>query len=142
MLGAGARESKNGETEMEIMTRAMDIVKATLAKRDEQIAKLQPRADYADSVLDSINCITTTQLAKEMGMTAQELNRRLCEMRIQYWQSGQYMLYADYARLGFAKSRTRKYVLKHGMVLTEMYLVWTERGRSFIHQLLDKQLGN
>ena len=134
--------AKNGETELEIMTRAMDIVKATLAKRDEQIAKLQPRADYADSVLDSINCITTTQLAKEMGMTAQQLNRRLCEMRIQYWQSGQYMLYADYARLGLAKSRTRKYVLKHGMVLTEMYLVWTERGRSFIHQLLDKQLGN
>ena len=39
--------TKNGETELEIMTRAMDIVKATLAKRDEQIAKLQPRADYA-----------------------------------------------------------------------------------------------
>ena len=134
--------AKKGESEKEVMKRAMEIVKTTLARRDEQIAKLQPRADYADSVLDSINCITTTQLAKEMGMTAQELNRRLCEMRIQYWQSGQYMLYADYARLGLAKSRTRKYVLKHGMVFTEMYLVWTERGRCFIHQLLDKQLGN
>ena len=134
--------AKQGESEKEVMARAMEIVKTTLARRDEQIAQLKPRAEYADSVLDSINCITTTQLAKEMGMTAQQLNRRLCEMRIQYWQSGQYMLYADYARLGLAKSRTRKYVLKHGMVLTEMYLVWTERGRCFIHQLLDKQLGN
>ena len=106
------------------------------------IAKLQPRADYADEVLDSITCVTTTQLAKELGMSAQELNRRLCEMRIQYWQSGQYMLYAEFARQGFAKSRTHKRTLKHGMVLTEMYLVWTERGREFIHRLLDKQLAN
>ena len=124
------------------MQRAIEIVQTTLARRDEQIARLKPRADYADQVLDSITCITTTQLAKELGMTAQELNRRLCEMRIQYWQSGQYMLYADYARQGFAKSRTRKHTLKHGIVMTETYLVWTERGRDFIHRLLDKNLAN
>ena len=134
--------AKQGESEQEVMTRAMEIVKTTLTRRDEQIARLKPRAEYADSVLDSINCITTTQLAKELGMTAQELNRRLCEMRIQYWQSGQYMLYADFARQGFAKSRTRRHVCKHGIVMTEMYLVWTERGRNFIHQLLDPKFAN
>ena len=134
--------AKKGESDKDVMKRAMEIVKTTLAKRDEQIAKLKPRAEYADSVLDSINCITTTQLAKELGMSAQELNRRLCEMRIQYWQSGQYMLYAEFARQGFAKSRTRRHVCKHGIVITEMYLVWTERGRNFIHQLLNPQFGN
>ena len=134
--------AKKGESDKDVMKRAMEIVKTTLAKREEQIAKLKPRAEYADSVLDSINCITTTQLAKELGMSAQELNRRLCEMRIQYWQSGQYMLYAEFARQGFAKSRTRRHVCKHGIVITEMYLVWTERGRNFIHQLLNPQFGN
>ena len=134
--------AKKGESEKEVMKRAMEIAKTTLAKRDEQMAKLKPRAEYADSVLDSINCVTTTQLAKEMGMSAQELNRRLCEMRIQYWQSGQYMLYAEFARQGFAKSRTRRHVCKHGIVMTEMYLVWTERGRNFIHQLLDPKFTN
>ena len=134
--------AKQGESEQEVMTRAMEIVKTTLTRRDEQIARLKPRAEYADSVLDSINCITTTQLAKELGMSAQELNRRLCEMRIQYWQSGQYMLYADFARQGFAKSRTRRHVCKHGIVMTEMYLGWTERGRNFIHQLLDPKFAN
>ena len=134
--------AKKGETEKEVMKRALDIVQVTLARREEEIAKLLPRAEYADEVLDSITCITTTQLAKEMGMSAQELNRRLCEMRIQYWQSGQYMLYAEYARQGFAKSRTRKHVMKHGIVLTEMYLVWTERGRNFIHQLINHNLAN
>jgi prophage antirepressor-like protein len=134
--------SKEGESEKEVMARALEIVKNTLQQRNEEIAKLKPKADYVDEVLDSITCVTTTQLAKELGMTAQELNRRLCEMRIQYWQSGQYMLYADFARQGLARSRTRKHTLKHGMVLTEMYLVWTERGRDFIHRLFNKNLAN
>ena len=134
--------TRQGETETEIMQRAIEIVQTTLARRDEQIARLQPRADYADEVLDSITCITTTQLAKELGMTAQELNRRLCEMHIQYWQSGQYMLYADYARQGFAKSRTHKRTSGTGVVRTEMYLVWTERGRDFIHRLLNPKFAN
>ena len=134
--------AKEGESEKEVMARALEIVKNTLQQRNEEIAKLKPKADYVDEVLDSITCVTTTQLAQELGMTAQELNRRLCEMRIQYWQSGQYMLYADYARQGLARSRTRKHTLKHGMVLTEMYLVWTERGRDFIHRLFNKNLAN
>ena len=134
--------AKPGESEKDIMARALEIVQTTLQRRDEEIARLQPKADYTDEVLDSVTCITTTQLAKELGMSAQELNRRLCEMRIQYWQSGQYMLYAEFARQGFAKSRTHKRVLKHGMVLTEMYLVWTERGREFIHRLLNPKFGN
>ena len=134
--------AKQGESEKDIMIRALEIVQTTLQRRDEEIARLQPKADYTDEVLDSVTCITTTQLAKELGMSAQELNRRLCEMRIQYWQSGQYMLYAEFARQGFAKSRTHKRVFKHGMVLTEMYLVWTERGREFIHRLLNPKYLN
>ncbi|MBO4674113.1 MAG: phage antirepressor KilAC domain-containing protein, partial [Bacteroidaceae bacterium] len=39
-------------------------------------------------------------------MTDPELYRWLVALGIIYWQSGQYMLYADYAREGLAKSRT------------------------------------
>ena len=138
----GYMVARPDETEEEVLARALQIMKTAVKRRDEEIARLKPRANYADSVLDAINCITTTQLAKELGMSAQELNRRLCEMRIQYWQSGQYMLYAPYARMGLAKSRTHKHTLKHGMVITEMYLVWTERGREFIHQLLNPKYAN
>ena len=130
------------ETDKEILARALQIMQAAIQRRDEEIARLQPRADYADYVLDSIDCITTTQIAEELGMTTEELNRRLCSMRIQYWQSGQYMLYAKYARQGFAKSRTRKHTAADGLVFTEFYLVWTERGRDFIHQLLNPKRAN
>ena len=125
-----------------ILARALQIMQATLARRDEQIARLQPRADYADEVLDSISCFTVTQIGKELNMTGHDLNRILCEMRIQYVQSGQYLLYADYARQGYAKNRTFEYHSSNGDLRTKTYLVWTERGRDFIHRLLNKSLAN
>lgn len=106
-----------------------------IAEQDVEIDRLLPKALYADSVLESISCYTTTQIAKELGMTAQELNRWLCAERIQYYQSGQYMLYAEYAHRGLAKSRTHyELFVGRDTVHTRMYLVWTETGREFIHQ--------
>ena len=125
-----------------ILARALQIMHATLQRRDEQIAKLQPRADYADHVLDSISCFTVTQIGKELNMTGHDLNVLLCRMGIQYVQSGQYLLYADYARQGLAKNRTFEYHTSSGELKTRTYLVWTERGRDFIHRLLNKQLAN
>lgn len=130
------------ESDEIILARALQIMQATLARRDEQIAKLQPRADYADHVLDSISCFTVTQIGKELGMTGHDLNVLLCQMGIQYAQSGQYLLYADYARQGLAKNRTFSREANDGTLHTRTYLVWTERGRDFIHRLLDKRLAN
>ena len=138
----GYMVARADESDEVILARALQIMETAVQRRDEEIARLKPRAEYADHVLDSITCVTTTQLAKELGMTAQQLNRLLCEMHIQYWQSGQYMLYADYARMGLAKSRTSTHTTSSGVVLTEVYLVWTERGREFIHQLLNPKFAN
>ena len=124
------------ESDEIIMARALQIMQTALQRRDEQIAELQPRADYADYVLNSIDCFTTTQLAKELDMTAQQLNHILCDMHIQYWQSGQYLLYADYARKGLAKNRSHAYYNTDGELQTKTYLVWTERGRDFIHGII------
>ena len=130
------------ESDEVILARALQIMQATLARRDEQIAKLKPRAEYADHVLDSISCFTVTQIGKELNMTGHDLNRLLCEMRIQYVQSGQYLLYAEYARQGLAKNRNFEYHNADGDLKTRTYLVWTEKGRDFIHQLINKNLAN
>ena len=112
---------------------------------EHQVDGLMPKAIYSDNVLNSVSCFTTTQVAKELGVTAQELNRLLCALHIQYYQSGQYMLYAEYAHMGLAKSRTRYNAFldpncdgrkeKMGKAVTHTYLVWTEKGRKFIHDL-------
>ena len=124
------------ESDEAIMARALQIAHATLMRRDEEIARLKPKADYADQVLDSVSCLTTTQVAKGMGMTAMELNRILCEKGIQYGQSGQYLLYASYARQGLAQNRTRTFLDLFGTVHTTSQQVWTEKGKEFIHKLL------
>ena len=145
-----------GDTDEDIRRRAEEVLKATLEQKDKlireqnmllgqknkqlaeqetEIDRLLPKALYADNVLDSISCYTTTQIAKEPGMTAQELIRLLCAERVQYYQSGQYMLYAEYAHRGLAKSRTHfDLFVGRDTVCTRMYLVWTEKGRKFIHQ--------
>ena len=138
----GYMVARPDESDEVIMARALQIMQATLQRRDEQIAQLKPRADYADHVLDSISCFTVTQIGKELGMTGHDLNVLLCSHKIQYVQSGQYLLYADYARQGLAKNRNFEYHTAEGELKTRTYLVWTERGRGFIHRLVDKELAN
>lgn len=133
----GYMVARMDESDEVIMARALQIMQATLERRDAEIARLTPRAAYADHVLDSVSCFTTTQVAKGMGMTAQELNRALCLRGIQYGQSGQYLLYAEYARKGLAQNRTHTYRDLMGAVHTTSSLVWTERGKQFIHDLLN-----
>ena len=143
-----------GEQDVEIrrLNGVVDEQVVNIARKGENIIHLEhqvdglmPKAIYRDNVLDSVSCFTTTQVAKELGVTAQELNRSLCALHILYYQSGQYMLYAEYAHMGLAKSRTRYNAFldpkcdgrkeKMGKAITHTYLVWTEKGRKFIHDL-------
>ena len=122
-------------TDLEIMCRAMQIMKKSIEQKDSLIAGLQPKADYVDEVLDSVDCLTMTQVAKGLGMTVHDLTTRLLQDSIIYEQSGQYMLYAPYARRGLATCRTHTHRDLFGTVRTRTYLVWTEKGKQFIHQL-------
>ena len=104
----------------------------------QEVRLLGEQADYCQRVLQSVDCLTTTQIAKEMGMTGPDLYHWLIALGVIYWQSGQYMLYADYARMGLAKSRTRGRRNSMGVWHTSRYLVWTEEGRKFIHDVMKR----
>ena len=124
-------------TDLEIVCLAFKIQQRTIEEQHKLIDELAPKAEYADEVLDSVSCYTTTQIAKELGMTVYDLTRELIGRKVMYKQSGQYMLYAEYARKGYARSRTHLHRDSEGNVYTEMYLVWTEEGREFIHRLIE-----
>ena len=102
------------------------------------LVEMQPKAEYCDAVLLSDDCMTMTQVAKELGMTCHDLTHYLLDNRVIYAQSGQYLLYADYARMGYAKNRTHGYRNSKNEMRTHSYLVWTERGRRFVHELLER----
>ena len=119
-------------SDLEIMCRAMEIMQKSIEQKEQLIADLQPKADYVDEVLDSVDCLTMTQVAKGLGMTVHDLTTRLLQDGIIYEQSGQYMLYAPYARRGLATCRTHTHRDLMGTVHTHTYLVWTEKGKQFI----------
>ena len=125
-------------TDLEIMCRAMEIMKKSIEQKEQLIADLQPKAEYCDEVLDSVDCLTMTQVAKGLGMTVHDLTTRLLQDGIIYLQSGQYMLYAPFARRGLAATRTHTHHDLFGTVHTRTYLVWTEKGKHFIHEHFGK----
>ena len=122
-------------SDLEIMALALQIQQKTIDEQHKAIEAMEPKAEYCDEVLESVSCFTTTQIAKELNMTVHDLTRLLIDRKVMYKQSGQYLLYADFARKGYAKNRTHSYYDAEGELHTRTYLVWTERGRKFIHRV-------
>lgn len=125
------------DDEKTILCKALKILMKTVEKKDDIIEKLRPKAEYAERVLLSPSCFTMTQIAKDLSMTVLGLTRRLLEKGIIYRSpSGPYMLYAKYLGNGYEAYRTKSGHDMFGNTLwTDNYLVWTEKGREFIHQL-------
>lgn len=75
---------------------------------------------------------TATEIAKEIGFrSAQELNERLAERKIQYKQNGTWVPYADYANMGYFDIKQE--VFDNGHV--EYHRRITQDGRAFIIDL-------
>lgn len=150
--------TKQDDTPDEIMARALLVAQQTLAKREERLKQLEadnqhkqatieaqtselkkqaPKVEYYDNTLQSVNTLTATQVAKERGMDAEKLNRKLKEAGIIYRQSGQWIVKQPYASWGLHKTRTQTYTRSDGSLGTNTYLVWTQKGKMFILALID-----
>ncbi|MBO9615586.1 MAG: phage antirepressor KilAC domain-containing protein [Dyadobacter sp.] len=106
----------------------------------QENAELKPKAAYTDIVLNSVSDMTTTIVAKSLGMSAVALNGLLSAERIIYKKDGCYVLYQKYADKGYATYRTRAYRdPQTGETKTVRYLVWTEAGKEFIHRMFNYQ---
>ena len=106
-----------------------------------EVKMLAAQADYCQQVLLSVSCYTMTQVAKELSMTVYDLTRLLLQRGIIYFQSSQYMLYDDFARKGYAKTRTDWRRCRDGKNRSTVRLVWTERGRQFLHDFYEREKG-
>ncbi|AQX84033.1 phage antirepressor KilAC domain-containing protein [Elizabethkingia bruuniana] len=103
-----------------------------------ELRKQAPKVEYFNEVLQSESVYNTNQIAKELGMSAVTLNRKLSDMKIQYKQSGTWLLYHVYQNKGFTKTKTHTYTDTEGKTQTSMQTVWTEKGRAFIHYTIKK----
>lgn len=109
----------------------------TIELQEAEIQQAAPKVSYYDNTLQSVNTMTTTQIAKEVGMDANKLNKKLRELGILFKQSGQWLLKQPYAAWKLHKTRTQNYTRSDGSTGTSVYTVWTERVRRFIVALYE-----
>ena len=154
----GYISTKQDDTPEEIMARALTIAQATLAKREERLKQLEaeteqqqatielqekeikqaaPKVNYYDTHLQSVNTLTSTQVAKQIGMVAEKLHKKLNEAGIIFYQSGQWLLYSPYSAWKLHDTRTNTFTRSDGSTGTNSYTVWTEKGRRFIIALYE-----
>ena len=84
-------------------------------------------------------CITTTDIAKSMGLETRDLNSFLVDRGIQKWQRGQFRLTPNYEGRGLAQDRLFIYYSKQGKQKQMTYLVWTPQGADFILKAMNNE---
>ena len=102
----------------------------------QQIGELKPKADYVDKILKSKSLMNVSQIAKDYGMSATKFNKILHELKVQYKQAEQWLLYSKYHDKGYTHSETFDFENKKGINETKLTTKWTNKGRLFLYNLL------
>lgn len=100
--------------------------------KNRYINKLEEKADYHDKVLKSEGLIAISKIANDLSMSAIKLNKILHENGVIYKQGKTWLLYEKYYHLIDDKICDYE-VNEHGQLLK-----WTEKGRKWIIEFLDK----
>ena len=113
--------------------------KLTELEVEEATKPLLPKAEFYDKVLNPTDeengftkLLTATEIAKDLGMTARQLNNILHEKRIIYKKGKTWVLYSKYDHL-ISEKYCDYFINEFGNLLK-----WTEKGRKFIIELLGK----
>lgn len=145
--------SSVNDTPEAIMARALKIADETLKRNEQRVRELEaqteqqaqtigiqqkeltvaaPKVKYYDDTLASTDCLTTTQVADDLGISARALNQQLPNAGVQYFQSGSWHLKGKFREWQLASTRTYNYIKGDGSTGTKVNLVWNQRGKRFI----------
>lgn len=115
---------------------ALELERVELENKVQKqlISEYEPKVTYYDKILQSVNSVNISQIAKDYGISGKELNEILSQEKVQYKQNGQWLLYSKYQDLGYTKSVTGE---SNGFAWIRSK--WTQKGRLFIHALLEKR---
>lgn len=125
----------NPDTIIQLATQLKEE-QALVQKQRQIIGELKPKADYTDLILKNKGLVTITQIAKDYGMSGQAMNRVLHRLKVQYKQSGQWLLYREHHGKGYTHSETVEITRKDGTPDVKMNTKWTQKGRLFLYELL------
>lgn len=112
--------------------------KLEIATQNQQIKEMQPKVSYYDIVLQCKDLLAINVIAKDYGWAAIKMNKFLHEQHIQYKQGDTWLLYQEYAEMGYTSTKTNKYEGKNGYNHVKVHTYWTQKGRLFIYELMKK----
>ncbi len=119
--------------------RALADAEEEKLKLEAENAKMKPLVEYAEDVLTSNDCMTATEMAKELGFkSAMAFNRWCADNNILFYQSGRWLPYSKYSGIGWFATRTATYPKKDGSTGVKLYTVVTELGRKGLIELYKK----
>lgn len=136
------------DTPETLMARALKVADATLSNYEQRIRQQQerieaqtqqlqlqaPKVQYADEVLSARGTYTTTQMAKELGLSsAIKLHNLLKAGGDMFKRSEQWFVTAKHAGKDLTAVRTTAYIDHQGKSATRLTTVWTEKGRAWLH---------
>lgn len=144
---------KAWNTPEQIMSRALKMADQTIDSLKERckflggqveeqqkvIEELQPKATYYDLILQCPDLVSTTEIAKDYGMSATKFNKFLKDFKIQFKQSGVWFLYQKYAGYGYTQSKTHNYADEYGVQHAKSHMYWTQKGRLFLYDFLKEK---
>lgn len=110
--------------------------KEVIETQNNQITLMKPKATYYDLVLQTKNAVNITTIAKDYGLSAVTLNKKLHDYGVQYKQGGTWLLYQQHADKGYTKTKTGVYTNKAGEEYASVHTQWTQKGRMFIYEIL------
>ena len=135
-----ARALQVAQSTIERHQQQLQVEQAVITSQSEQLKEQAPKVEYTDNVLNASNTYTSTQMAKELDLrTAEQLHALLKSWGVMIRQSGQWMLAAKYCGQNYTKTRTHPYTKQDGTQGTNSITVWTERGRWFLHNLMQQK---
>lgn len=105
----------------EVLDEADDIL-------GEELAKLNRYSKY---------CFTVSEIAKHFNMDGADLNSFLADKKVITWARGQWRLTQKYKHMELTEDRFKYVHDLDGRRKLISYLVWTEKGRQFILDLVE-----
>lgn len=118
------RNTRTGEllTDGEIIQKANGIMQRTISRRN------QPADD----------CLTSTDVAKGLGIEVKDLNHYLVDKGVIRWTGGRYCMTPAYAEQGYDENRLFCYHGINGEAKQRSYLVWTPAGKAMIENMFNQ----
>lgn len=103
----------------------------------QMLSELEGPKDYFDTVLPQ-KAYRVSDVAEDYGMSAQELNKKLEDLGIQYRKTGGWLLHEPYHGKGYTMLVMYVTIPVDGEADLSPYMYWTLKGRLFIYEELKK----